>query len=222
MKLLRSVTVGLALACGASAAFAQTIISRQIADEPVETTVVRDAYGNVTVTRRALGPDALPAPHVAPVAPIYEGRIVHTYPEEDLDSYVVRQRGYVAPRPPIVAETERPVRRVERRPPATVVLSAPQRRMVYETVQEQVVTLPSARHRTPPIVARGGDIDDEFDDTVTYRVGTRLPPGSATYGLPPHAVAQVPAVRPYNYAVIAGRTYLIEPGTGVVVADITP
>jgi hypothetical protein len=39
--------------------------------------------------------------------------------------------------------------------------------------------------------------------------------------LPSTAVASVPAARPYRYMVIDGRLLLVDPATGIVVADLT-
>src|SRR5207253_10523540 len=59
MRLLHSVAFGLALASGAASAQAQ-VITRQVTQEPVETTVTRGPAGTI-ITRRPLAP--------APVAP---------------------------------------------------------------------------------------------------------------------------------------------------------
>jgi hypothetical protein len=55
-----------------------------------------------------------------------------------------------------------------------------------------------------------------------YAIGTRVPVGTRLVPLPPAAVAQVPTVRDYRYVTVAGRVLLIDPDTGVVVADVTP
>jgi hypothetical protein len=39
--------------------------------------------------------------------------------------------------------------------------------------------------------------------------------------LPPALVAEVPEVRSYRYMTIGGRVLLVDPDTGVVVADVT-
>jgi len=59
MRLLHSVAFGLALASGAASAQAQ-VITRQVTQEPVETTITRGPAGTI-ITRRPLAP--------APVAP---------------------------------------------------------------------------------------------------------------------------------------------------------
>jgi hypothetical protein len=60
MRVLHSAAFGLALTLGATGAHAQNVISRQIINEPVETTVTETPSGTV-ITRRPLG--------AAPVAP---------------------------------------------------------------------------------------------------------------------------------------------------------
>ncbi len=62
MRILRPATLGVALALGATGAYAQNVI-RQIDNEPVETTIIRGPSGTV-ITRRPL------SPAVAPVSPV--------------------------------------------------------------------------------------------------------------------------------------------------------
>lgn len=82
MRVLRSAAFGCALALGAASAHAQSVITRQIDNEPVETTVTQTPTGTV-ITRRPITPAAVPAapaygygtvapqPYVVPVAPTY-------------------------------------------------------------------------------------------------------------------------------------------------------
>lgn len=82
MRVLRSAAFGCALALGAASAHAQSVITRQIDNEPVETTVTQTPTGTV-ITRRPIAPAAAPAapaygygtvapqPYVVPVAPTY-------------------------------------------------------------------------------------------------------------------------------------------------------
>jgi hypothetical protein len=82
MRVLRSAAFGCAVALGAASAHAQNVITRQIDNEPVETTVTQTPTGTV-ITRRPIAPAAVPAapaygygaiapqPYVAPVAPTY-------------------------------------------------------------------------------------------------------------------------------------------------------
>jgi hypothetical protein len=61
MKIIGLATLGLVLAA-ASAAEAQTIISRQVKAEPVETVVTRQANGTITTARRPVQLAALTTP----------------------------------------------------------------------------------------------------------------------------------------------------------------
>jgi hypothetical protein len=85
MIVLRSAAFGCALALGAASAHAQGVITRQIDNEPVETTFTQTPAGTV-ITRRPIAPAAVPAgpgygygsygtvapqPYVAPVGPAY-------------------------------------------------------------------------------------------------------------------------------------------------------
>lgn len=56
--------------------------------------------------------------------------------------------------------------------------------------------------------------------SYAYAVGTRVPPSARLAPMPPSLVAQVPAVRSYQYMVVAGRLLLVDPDTGVVVAEV--
>jgi hypothetical protein len=53
MPVTRLFAFGLAMMSGVAAAHAQTVITRQISEEPVETTITQSPYGTV-ITRRPL------------------------------------------------------------------------------------------------------------------------------------------------------------------------
>jgi hypothetical protein len=55
-----------------------------------------------------------------------------------------------------------------------------------------------------------------------YAIGARVPAATRLAPIPPAVVARVPAVRSYEYMVVAGRVLLVDPETGVVVAEVTP
>jgi hypothetical protein len=67
------------------------------------------------------------------------------------------------------------------------------------TVRERVVTQPAAE----------------------YTVGSRVSDAYALAPLPQAVVTTVPAARSYRYMVINNRLLLVDPATGVVVADVT-
>jgi len=77
-------------------------------------------------------------------------------------------------------------------------------------VTESVAPTPLVRERmvTQPAVAE-------------YTVGARVAQSYALAPMPSSVVATVPAVRSYRYMVINNRLLLVDPATGVVVADIT-
>jgi hypothetical protein len=91
----------------------------------------------------------------------------------------------------------------------------PQGRGRAPIVRERIVTetitpTPALRERvvTQPVVAG-------------YAVGARVADSYALAPLPSTVVASVPAVRSYRYMVINNRLLLVDPATGIVVADIT-
>src|SRR5262245_57778507 len=92
---LKLAASGLALALAMPVAVAQTVISRSVTAEPVETTVTQTPAGTV-VTRRPLGEQ--PAPLVAPqiAAPVFAqpsvpaATFVDTAPES-VDVFTTRQ-----------------------------------------------------------------------------------------------------------------------------------
>ncbi len=178
MRRLGSFVLGLAFASGVTAAQAQTIISRQITTEPVETVVTQGPNGTV-VTRRPLG--AAPA---APAATVYAppAVVAPAYPPDTTGSSVVETvetveqptatvtREIVRPRA-AASRTERTrtqsravrtasknakvsQRVVTRQLNAPLSLSPDERRVVYRTiVRERVVPAASVVTReivTPP------------------------------------------------------------------------
>jgi hypothetical protein len=71
--------------------------------------------------------------------------------------------------------------------------------------------------------------DDDLDpyhtayrwDGVPLVVGARIPPSVPLIAVPAPVVARIPVAAPYSYAVVENRVYLVDPATGVIVADIT-
>ena len=54
-----------------------------------------------------------------------------------------------------------------------------------------------------------------------YAIGSRVPDATRLVPLPPALVAEVPEVRAYRYMTIGGRVLLVDPDSGVIVADVT-
>lgn len=53
-------------------------------------------------------------------------------------------------------------------------------------------------------------------------VGAPPPPQARLLPMPPRIVAEVPAVRSYRYMVIGERVFLVDPASGLVVAEVRP
>lgn len=54
-----------------------------------------------------------------------------------------------------------------------------------------------------------------------YYVGARVPVETRLAPLPPALIAEVPTIRSYRYMTIGSRVLLVDPDTGVIVADVT-
>jgi len=54
-----------------------------------------------------------------------------------------------------------------------------------------------------------------------YVVGARVPFETRLAPIPPALIADVPAIRSYRYMTVGGRVLLVDPDTGVIVADVT-
>jgi hypothetical protein len=54
-----------------------------------------------------------------------------------------------------------------------------------------------------------------------YVVGARVPVETRLAPIPPALIADVPAIRSYRYTTIGERVLLVDPDTGVIVADVT-
>jgi hypothetical protein len=59
-------------------------------------------------------------------------------------------------------------------------------------------------------------------DGVPLGVGARIPQSVPLYAVPEPVAFRIPVARPYSYAVIEDRVYLVDPASGVIVAEITP
>jgi hypothetical protein len=216
MKRIGLAALGLSLITVA-AAQAQTTVTREISEQPVETTIVRTPAGT-TVTRRVLpmeGEQVIVTP-VDPAAP--------------RSTTVVHERR-AAPPP---RTTTRVATRPQRAPVYAMATAEPlslnraERDVVYRQIVDQ---------RTVPMQQRGilAPIGSMFPTvspapTVTYAepamrtsyiVGTRLPSDIPLIELPNSAIEQVPVIATYAYATVDGRVLLVDPSSGMIVADIT-
>jgi len=273
MRPIGTIAIGLALVSGAAGAQAQTVISRQITSEPVETIVTQGPNGTA-VTRRILPPEPGVTSYVAPppaYAPAADEAIESQYYVEPAAPALTTRR-YVEPAPPAATTrrvaTSRPatvgistrapartrtetarrvspppvVRTVTRTvvlpppPDQALVLNPAQREVLYRTiVQREFYPAPAP---APVVAATGvyGDYayDPAYDqgyrdpyhpayrwDGVPLVVGARVPASLPLYGVPESVALRIPAVGSYSYAVVSDRGYLVDPATGVIVAEIT-
>ena len=161
MRVLRSAALGCAVAFTAAHAHAQNVITRQIDNEPVETTVTQTPTGTV-ITRRPVAPAAGPTAPVA--APVY-----------DYGTY-----GAVAPRPYVVPAPVYPVPQAaaaDIEPDETVgvapaeVRSVTVRRPADRRVSERTST--RATHRARETTGSGGSTVRRETRRVTHRVASR-------------------------------------------------
>jgi len=119
---------------------------------------------------------------------------------------------------------------------APLALTPAQRTTIYRTiipqgrgrgpiVREQIVTesvapAPVVRERIAPApvvrerIAPAGS-------AYAYAVGSRVADAYALAPMPQGVVSSVPAVRSYRYMVINNRLLLVDPATGLVVAEVT-
>ena len=208
MKPSLLLSLGVALVAGTTGASAQTVISRQVTSEPVETVVTQDAYGDTYVTRRPLG-----AGQPAPIAS-------ETVITEQAPTVTTRER--IIRRPPRAVPhvaVRRPARRIiERSTNRRIIASPPirlqptERQMIYRTIVREQTLPPSVMVDVPPAPGL---------TSVSY-VGMRLPTSVQLYTLPEDVAYDVPAIRSYRYAMVDDRVLLVNPETGLVIEDISP
>jgi len=91
----------------------------------------------------------------------------------------------------------------------------PQGRGKGPIVRERIVTETIA----PAPVVRERVVTEPT--TVDYAVGSRVTDAYALAPMPAPLVRTVPAVRSYRYMVVNNRLLLVDPATGIVVADLT-
>ena len=232
MKPTGIAVLGVAL-LAATAASAQTTVTREVSDMPVETIITTSPNGTV-VTRRVLPGTEVVREAVSPQS-LY--RTETTTVRASADN---RRRRTVRAHPTRVetrvVTTRRPVYGMARAEP--LLLSADQRDVVYrEIVNTRVApgptgvlapfspVLPPAPPLTTQVIETGPGAAMVATPApvmrTAYVVGSRLPPDVRLIELPQTAVAQVPAMAPYAYAMVEDRVLLVDPQTGIIVADVT-
>ncbi len=106
-------------------------------------------------------------------------------------------------------------------------LTPAQRTTIYRTiipqgrgrgpiVRERIVTESVA----PAPVVRERTVNPPAGSAYAYAVGSRVTDASALAPMPQSVAATVPAVRSYRYMVINNRLLLVDPATGIVVAEV--
>jgi hypothetical protein len=87
-------------------------------------------------------------------------------------------------------------------------------------VRDQVVSAPMIVGDQPARLVAQGVITAAAPAAVAYTVGSRLPANIPLYAIPESAALQVPVVRRYTYAFVNDRVLLVEPISGIVVAEL--
>jgi hypothetical protein len=70
---------------------------------------------------------------------------------------------------------------------------------------------PPPRYYDPP----------RYDRRYVVEPDARVPSATSLAPLPPALIADVPAIRSYRYITVGPRVLLVDPNTGVIVADVT-
>jgi hypothetical protein len=228
MRRIGSLLLGVAFASGITAAHAQSVISRQITTEPVETVVTQGPNGTI-VTRRPLGA----APFgTAPIAnPLYPypsvSGPIYPYTANTVETVETVEQPATTT---VTREVVRPsatTRRERARSQSQQVVREPSRNTVV--TREIVTPAPRAMQSSPPAMAistTGSGYaesidDDDSDVTVTNYVGMRLPTNVTFYDVPERIAVSMPGTRPYRYAYVGNRMLLVDPVTRIVVQDVT-
>ena len=233
---MRAVSI-LALSAAAFGALAISgaqaqVIQRSVSEEPVETTVTQTPDGTV-ITRRPLAGAAQESVDAITTREVV--RRVETRPRATTRTTTVRKTAR--------AGRDRPARQVvtrtvRERVPA-IALSPAERHIVYQTIVEREVVPAPPRVVAPaypayrdgwrndawrepygaPVMAADEDVD--VTAAPLYTVGSVLPQNVPLFAVPQEIGYRVPAAQPYSYAYIGGRAYLVDPNSGVIVADVT-
>ncbi len=237
--MISRIALAVAFASAASAAQAQTVISREITNQPVETIVTQGPDGTM-VTRRPVDAAPIADPNVPMV---FDARPNYAVPATE--TVVTRE---VTPAPRVITREVTRTRqgrttktRVTTRTISgdavsrnvvsrNLVLTPEQRSIVYSTISQEREPLQVARV-TPAytdgyVRSTDGYGGDEYETAPTSTlsvnyVGRALSRNVALYDVPQSLAINVPATRPYRYAYMDDRVLLVDPVTGLVVADIT-
>jgi hypothetical protein len=240
----RAAAAGLLLGASLAAApaSAQSVVTRTITTQPVETTVTQTPNGTIVTRRPVDAQGAAPvvaAPSVAAVpvarAPATIDQVVTREVVERRDAGEARRlvtrpvsahrathraahRGKAGTVKRTTTQTTRTTRTAPR-----LALEPAERHIVYRTIVERAV-VPSAPvvaqpQYTAPIIAQPPVV--AADEEPVYTVGSVLPQNVPLYAMPQNVALRVPATQPFSYAWLGGRAYVVDPASGVVMADVT-
>jgi hypothetical protein len=246
---IRIVAFAFALLMGTGFVHAQTVSAGKAAGKPLRLSPSAGSTGVHTRTARpakrvaAAKVPARPAPTAMSKQAKTMSKPVKATSKQIKAKPMTAARKVVA-RKTIVARkaTTKPLPAVGvRRPPAAaaivrepVSLTPGERSVLYRTiVREQIVPVPVITERivpssgepaTAPIVAGPQPTEPIAAGRATtaaaYTVGVQLPANVPLFAIPESAALQVPVVRRYSYAFINDRVLLVEPLTGIVVAEL--
>ena len=155
-----------------------------------------------------------------PRARVYEPRYEPRYYEPRYEPRYYEPRAYEPP-----TYESRAYEPAASAPP--LALTPAQRTTIYRTiipqgrgrgpiVRERIVTESVA----PAPVARERIVNPPAGPGYAYAVGSRVGDAYALAPMPRAVAATVPAVRSYRYMVINNRLLLVDPATGIVVAEV--
>jgi len=99
-----------------------------------------------------------------------------------------------------------------------VITTQPVETRTVVTTQPTLVLTPEQRHFIYRDIAR--EHVAPAPPTVTYTVGTRVPPHVHLYTVPESVAVAVPAVRACRYMMVNGHVVLVDPATSEVVAEL--
>ena len=204
MPATRSMTIAVAaVLSGTAFAHAQSVISREISSEPVETLITQGPDG-ITVTRRPLQGMAPPVVSTTPVMPTYYGQAYTAAPAYSTGTVAVQP---YAAAPVAVA-------------PTTTVVDEDDSDTVTTVPRAPRTSLRSARRGTPPIMARA--VESDAVPATRVRRATRRVTTTATVAPRPivyntivqqnsYDPAALQRVTPVYDSVATGTTYVPAP-----------
>lgn len=150
MPATRLFAIALALVSGTAIADAQTVISREVSDEPVETLITRGPDG-ITVVRRPVQSMAPPVLSTTPVYPTYWGGPAWSSGYTTVPAPVAGYATVPAPATGTIA-----VRTYAPPAPTTTAVTTTTTTVVDEDLDRPARrAVRTARRGTPPIMARG-------------------------------------------------------------------